>query len=111
MRTEPLQQSALDVRAEEDAILEQYARAKALAAEAKQLEAEAKERALALCSALKRSTLSSDAGVLSVSDVAGARRFSPEKARQFLTAEQYEECFELGKPSIRVQFTAARRGK
>ncbi len=111
MRTEPLQQSALDVRAEEDAILEQYARAKALAAEAKQLEAEAKERALALCSALKRSTLSGDVGVLAVTDVAGARRFSAEKARQFLTSEQFETCFELGKPHVKVVFTAARRGR
>lgn len=75
------------------------------------LDVRAEERALALCSALERSTLSGDVGVLAVTDVAGARRFSAEKARQFLTSEQFETCFELGKPHIKVVFTAARRGR
>ena len=84
--------------------VEMMAEAKRLKAEGERLEKIAKERILDIHKETRLRTLTAPIGVVTVTDVAGAKRFNKDRARQFMTFEQWDSCHELGTPSIKVQF-------
>lgn len=87
-----------------DEVVELYAQAKKLKAEAEQLEAVAREKALELFKATGERAITSPIGAVTITEVAGARRFDKDLARRYLTAEQWESCHKLGSPTVKIQF-------
>jgi len=89
-------------------IVAAYRRAKAAQAEADRLAAEARAAALAQHEAHHVTEWLSADGTVSLVQVAGrqTREFDAERARHFMTPEQWESCSSLkvGRPGVRVSY-------
>lgn len=93
-----------DIRAQEDRVVDLYARAKLLEAEAATLKAEGKGLAEHLYRAHGLAQIVGAEGVVSVVEAKGSARLDTKRARRFLTPEQIAECTVVGEPSLSFRY-------
>lgn len=92
----------------EEQIVELYAHADELEQRAKEMKRTARTAALHMYQRDGLAALQGDKGTMIVSETRGARRFSKDRARMYLTSEQWDACHEQGEPTTRVQFQRRR---
>jgi hypothetical protein len=94
----------MDLQSEEQEIIRQYAEARLLKEKAERLEKAARARALKLYHSEGIAELCADAGTVTITTVNGPSTFDKERARHFMTPEQWQSCVKPGGTQERVTF-------